>query len=175
MPVAPRQLNASTRDRCRDDRDRQQLNPQSKQFAHHRAGENTEVTGQRRRFGAPRQLDVSQIYGTPSGGAEAACATCNQPMKLPSAVPPAVAAMIAGEAVAVRSSTAPHSVAFFLVKPEPTRGLEPRTFRLQGAQSVLAMLLPGTSLNPHRSGRHSGSVGREFARHTWCHAAEPAL
>jgi hypothetical protein len=50
------------------------------------------------------------------------------------------------------------------IKPEPTRGLEPPTFRLQGAPSVLTMASTSYfSVNPDRFGRHGGSVGREFA------------
>ncbi len=49
---------------------------------------------------------------------------------------------------------------------EPTRGLEPRTFRLQGAISVLTTAVTSDfNVYGDRSGRHSGSSGRKFASH----------
>jgi hypothetical protein len=47
---------------------------------------------------------------------------------------------------------------------EPTRGLEPRTFRLQGAKSVLTMASTSDFIvYGDRSGGHSGRVGHKFA------------
>ena len=56
--------------------------------------------------------------------------------------------------------------AFSLVKTEPTRGLEPRTYRLQDAPSVLTMAATSDfTVYSDRSGGHNGSGGRQFASH----------
>jgi hypothetical protein len=54
------------------------------------------------------------------------------------------------------------------VRPEvePTRGLDPRTVRLQGAKSVVTMAFTSDfNVYVDRSGRHSGSNEPEFASH----------
>ena len=56
--------------------------------------------------------------------------------------------------------------AFSLVKLEPTRGLEPRTYRLQGAPSLLTMASTiDFNVYSDRSSHHSGSGEHEFASH----------
>jgi hypothetical protein len=53
---------------------------------------------------------------------------------------------------------------FQLVRSEQARGLEPRTFRLQDASSVLTMASTSDfTVYSDRSDHHSGSNGREFA------------
>jgi hypothetical protein len=53
-----------------------------------------------------------------------------------------------------------------LIRMEPTRGLEPRTYRLQGAQSALTMTSTSYfNVYSDHSGGHSGASGRKFASH----------
>ena len=53
---------------------------------------------------------------------------------------------------------------FSLVEPEPTRGLETRTYRLQDSLSTLTMAATSDfSVYSDRSGGHSGYGGSEFA------------
>ena len=50
-----------------------------------------------------------------------------------------------------------------LVKPEPTRGLEPRTYRLQDSPSTLTTAATSDfTVYSDRFGDYSGASGREF-------------
>jgi len=56
-----------------------------------------------------------------------------------------------------------HMNMFQLVKPEPTRGLEPRTYRLQDSFSMWTMAsISDFTVYSDRSDGSSGTVGREF-------------
>jgi hypothetical protein len=56
-----------------------------------------------------------------------------------------------------------HRNVFYLVEPEPTRGLEPRTYRLQDFPSALITVASSDcTVYSDRSGGQSGMVGREF-------------
>jgi len=57
-------------------------------------------------------------------------------------------------------------ILFSLLDPEPTRGLEPRTYRLQDSFSALTMAASSDfTVYSDRSGGHSGFGGRESTSH----------